>query len=65
MMSNEEHHHLLEMENSQYQTKKSSSLIINLSPDKPSDIEKCKSKMSPRYLTRWPYLTEVLKGKYG
>ena len=62
-MSNEKHHYL-EMENSQYQNQ-SHPVYQIFSLNKPSDIDKCKSKMRPWYLTRWPYSTEVLKGKYG
>ena len=60
-MLSEEHRHI-EMENSQYQNR-SYPVYQNLVLTKPSDIDKCISKRRPRYLRRWPYLTEVLKGK--
>ena len=61
MMSNEKYHHLGK-ENSQYQNMDISFIKI-LELTKPSHIDKCKSEIET-YLRRWPYLTEVLKGKY-
>ena len=52
------HHRMPNEENSQYQNQ-------NHRVYHKFYIDKCKSNIRPRHLTRWPDLTEVLKGIHG